>query len=458
MVQRPLRRRPGELSGDSADGERAAHHDGGGPRGEDAAGGRRIGRRGAERARRRRPEPAQQRQRQRKDGRDAGADRRPRAVDELADGALGDPHPPRDRGPALAVDRGGEQRITLAGRQPAELAQRLARQRDALGDLLGAVGGRLGITAQVLAEFKRAVARGNGHPRRGVAHDLVKPGPWVRDIGASGQRGQRAQERLLDYVLGALAGAEAPRRAQQLGTVPRRDLAERVVVAPAREGGEQGVVEVAQALRRDAQAIKTSRFHGAVDAGPGPNLPGGGRKFFGKVAWRGASLTSDTPGIRRSRLMSASQHEQDDALRDAVCRGLAVLAVAGIAVIHIANASDAYDSAHYLFWLYMALVAAAVPLITLLIHERSPRTWVLVAAFATGPLVGYLWSRGIGLPGDRDDLGDWMNPLGIASLFVEASLITLSLTRLRMTHRASARRRRDRGRLTRPTTQPIGVS
>jgi hypothetical protein len=72
--------------------------------------------------------------------------------------------------------------------------------------------------------------------------------------------------------------------------------------------------------------------------------------------------------------------------------------------------------------------------------------------------VGYLWSRGIGLPGDRDDLGDWMNPLGIASLFVEASLITLSLTRLRMTHRASARRRRDRGRLTRPTTQPIGVS
>lgn len=113
-----------------------------------------------------------------------------------------------------------------------------------------------------------------------------------------------------------------------------------------------------------------------------------------------------------------------------LARSFAALAIVGIALIHILNAPEAYDSARYIFWLYMALVAAAVPLVTMLLHSRSPLIWLASAAFGFAPFVAYLLSRSIGLPGDSGDVGAWINPLGITSLFVEASLVTLSVTRL----------------------------
>jgi hypothetical protein len=108
-------------------------------------------------------------------------------------------------------------------------------------------------------------------------------------------------------------------------------------------------------------------------------------------------------------------------------RMLAIVAVAGIAVIHIAAAPDAQRAAPYLLGLYMALAAAAVPLIAVLLFSEWNRVWIATAAYALAPMAGYLWSRGIGLPGDSDDFGDWMNSLGIASLFVESLLVTVSL-------------------------------
>jgi hypothetical protein len=52
------------------------------------------------------------------------------------------------------------------------------------------------------------------------------------------------------------------------------------------------------------------------------------------------------------------------------------------------------------------------------------------AVLAAGPLLGYLLSRSIGLPGDSDDIGNWLDPLGMASMFVEVAVLSLSLARL----------------------------
>ncbi|WP_243640306.1 hypothetical protein [Streptacidiphilus pinicola] len=74
--------------------------------------------------------------------------------------------------------------------------------------------------------------------------------------------------------------------------------------------------------------------------------------------------------------------------------------------------------------------------------------WVTATGVAAGPLLGYVLSRGPGLPGYDDDRGNWTEPLALASVVVEALLLALALLRLRalirggtpVRHAASARR------------------
>ncbi len=43
------------------------------------------------------------------------------------------------------------------------------------------------------------------------------------------------------------------------------------------------------------------------------------------------------------------------------------------------------------------------------------------------PIAGYVVSRTTGLPGATDDIGDWANALGLATLAVEAALVALAV-------------------------------
>lgn len=62
--------------------------------------------------------------------------------------------------------------------------------------------------------------------------------------------------------------------------------------------------------------------------------------------------------------------------------------------------------------------------------RRSRLPWLLATGVALGPLVGYLLSRGPGLPDYTDDRGNWTEPLGLASLAVEAALLAVAATTL----------------------------
>jgi hypothetical protein len=115
---------------------------------------------------------------------------------------------------------------------------------------------------------------------------------------------------------------------------------------------------------------------------------------------------------------------------EGLARLLGILGVAAIAVVHLLDAADTYQSTRYIFWLYMVIVVAAAPLITLFVQWRSPEVWLAALALAAGPFVGYLWSRSIGLPGDPGDVGNWLDTLGMTSLFLEGALISLCVARL----------------------------
>lgn len=95
-----------------------------------------------------------------------------------------------------------------------------------------------------------------------------------------------------------------------------------------------------------------------------------------------------------------------------------------------------YQSTRWIFWAYMAVIFAFVPVALLLLHSASPLAWMVAAGVAAGPFLGYLWSRTIGLPGDAPDIGNWLCTFGMAALLVQASLLSLSATRLEMWRRS----------------------
>jgi hypothetical protein len=115
----------------------------------------------------------------------------------------------------------------------------------------------------------------------------------------------------------------------------------------------------------------------------------------------------------------------------------ALLALA-IAAVHVADQGGItlLATPSWIGWGYRFIEAGAVLAAVLLVLPRPAwlfRSWLGWAAgllLGAGPLVGYLASRTVGLPGDHGDVGNWGYWTGTVSLFVEAALIVLSLTML----------------------------
>ncbi len=145
-----------------------------------------------------------------------------------------------------------------------------------------------------------------------------------------------------------------------------------------------------------------------------------------------ASSKSDDSRLRLLTLAPPSGRpaELPAQLSESSARLLGAVGVAAIAVIHILDAVGTYESTRWIFWAYIAVIAAAIPVALTLTHWASSVAWVATAGLAVGPFIGYLWSRTLGLPGDQPDVGNWLCTLGMASLYVEASVIALSATRL----------------------------
>ena len=101
---------------------------------------------------------------------------------------------------------------------------------------------------------------------------------------------------------------------------------------------------------------------------------------------------------------------------------ITIVGVAGIGLIHLLDSIDTFHETRWLFWAYVLLIAATLVVSAALLYAPSARWFGAAALVALLPLAGYIMSRTTGLPGADDDIGNWADPLGLASLWVEGAV------------------------------------
>jgi hypothetical protein len=121
-----------------------------------------------------------------------------------------------------------------------------------------------------------------------------------------------------------------------------------------------------------------------------------------------------------------SDQKIENAVRDGVARSLAVVGLSGIALIHLLDVQSKFQELPYMGVMYVGLIVLAVVLAGLLVRSSDSRTWLAAALLPALVILGYTLTRTTGLPQDSGDIGNWSEPLGIASLFVEGLLVLLS--------------------------------
>jgi len=113
-------------------------------------------------------------------------------------------------------------------------------------------------------------------------------------------------------------------------------------------------------------------------------------------------------------------------------RALAAAGLGSVAVIHLIDTPGKFEETPYLGVLFVVLIVASLGVAELLVRRGSALAWAGGALLAGGTAVGYAISRTAGLPGaPSDDIGNWGEPLGLASLLVEGIVVWLCLNGLR---------------------------
>ena len=119
------------------------------------------------------------------------------------------------------------------------------------------------------------------------------------------------------------------------------------------------------------------------------------------------------------------------AVQEAAIRGTVVVGLAGIAVIHAVDSVGKWSEVRYMFWMYMALIAGSLAVAGAVLFTRSRAALAAAALVAASAFAGYVLSRTTGLPNATGDIGNWTEPLGLASLVVEGCVIAVALAALR---------------------------
>jgi hypothetical protein len=107
---------------------------------------------------------------------------------------------------------------------------------------------------------------------------------------------------------------------------------------------------------------------------------------------------------------------------------LRAVTAAGLITMGIIHAVEIQGELGGAVWLSVGfiLLAAAGPLagVWLLIQPTVP-AWVLAGLTCLLAALGYMATRSFAVPGDHDDVGNWLEPLGLVALITEWLVVIL---------------------------------
>ena len=104
-------------------------------------------------------------------------------------------------------------------------------------------------------------------------------------------------------------------------------------------------------------------------------------------------------------------------------RGVGAIGLAGIALVHLLDLPGKFHEVPYMGWMYVGLIAGSLFAMADLLVGNVRRGWVVGAGLALATIIGYSVNRTIGMPNATDDIGNWFEPLGLASLFLEGIVV-----------------------------------
>jgi len=144
-------------------------------------------------------------------------------------------------------------------------------------------------------------------------------------------------------------------------------------------------------------------------------------------------------GARVGRILGRMQitdmhTEFNAAVNDAVARAVAIGGLVAVALIHILQLPAALADAGYLGGLFIAAIIICLALAAALSCTSDDRVWAEAGGLAALILLGYVISRTVGLPGFTDDIGEWSERLGLASMIAEGLLVFVTGTVLATRH------------------------
>ncbi len=106
-----------------------------------------------------------------------------------------------------------------------------------------------------------------------------------------------------------------------------------------------------------------------------------------------------------------------------VNRLLVIVGLNALVLVHILDLPSKLQEAPYLAVGYVGLISVAFLLMQQLMIRDS--SFVFVAAGLLGAVVAiaFIATRTVGLPMAMDDIGNWTEPLGLASLVIDVYLV-----------------------------------
>src|SRR5690242_20294955 len=112
--------------------------------------------------------------------------------------------------------------------------------------------------------------------------------------------------------------------------------------------------------------------------------------------------------------------------REIATRSVAAVGLAGIALIHLLDSLGKFQETPYMGWMYIGLMAPCLAAAATLLHTPAREAWLAAIVLPASAIAGYVLTRTVGLPQAHGDVGNWSEPLGLAALFVEGTVIAVA--------------------------------